>query len=203
MLYFDEHFHRPLREYSRIFDAAGAKRAGEISPSYATLPASRIRFIRALMPDARIVFLMRNPVERAWSDAKMELLTLQGRPPDAVTEADYLAELRSARSIGRGDYAAILDRWFSVFPREQVYVGVFEEMVSRPREVLAGIFRHIGVRADVDWGLFPTDKVVFKGPEVPMPAACRRELERRHPPEAAAALGRSLGLDLLRSWRSP
>ena len=56
--------------YCDHFNGAGPRQAGEASPSYASLPLADIRNIRRLLPDVKLVFLMREPVARAWSHAK-------------------------------------------------------------------------------------------------------------------------------------
>ena len=76
--YFDSYFHsRTLRFYSGQFESADAKIRGEITPAYSILSPKRIRFIRKIMPDVRLIFIMRNPIDRSWSAALMDLLTLQ------------------------------------------------------------------------------------------------------------------------------
>ena len=58
--------------YARQFRPAGGRLAGEASPSYALLPVRTIRLIRDLLPDLKLIYLMRNPVPRAWSHAYRE-----------------------------------------------------------------------------------------------------------------------------------
>jgi hypothetical protein len=181
--YFDRRFHRSLRSYARHFEAGAGKVRGEITPSYAALAPSRIRYIRAIMPQARLIFLMRNPIDRAWSQALMNVLTRANRAFDDVGDEEFLAHLRHERSIIRGDYNRILERWLAVFPKEQLLVGFFEDVRERPKELLTEVFNHIGVSPDVDWTAFPCNQVVYSGVGIPLPDRFRAALEQIYDPE--------------------
>lgn len=172
--YFDNKFDRSLRYYTRRFEAAGGRVKGEITPAYGILPRERIGFIRAIMPRVRLIFLMRDPVERAWSQAVMDLVVRRGRALHEVSESEFFAFLESERSLSRGLYCRIIDNWLSAFPSEQLYVGFFEDIRERPRELMSELFAHLGVSRDLDWGSFPLQRVIQ--PSVAPPGA--REPDR-------------------------
>jgi hypothetical protein len=151
----DHKFERPLSDWAAHFADAGERKRGEITPAYGILPHARIRFLRDVAPDVRLLLLLRNPIERAWSQAVMDLAERRGRPAAAVGEAEWLAFLDSDAARSRGDYLGILDRWLAVFPAEQLFVGYFEAIGEDPRGLLAAVFRHIGVSERVDWARFP------------------------------------------------
>ena len=161
--FFDNKWDRPLREYARHFEGGAGQVKGEITPAYGILPPERIRYLRRVMPRVRLLLLLRNPIERAWSHALMDLASRRGRDPEQVPFDEAIAFLESDLTVRRSDYGAILDAWLAVFPREQLYVGFFEWIRERPRELLSEVFRHIGVSADVDWEEFPLEKVIVPG----------------------------------------
>ncbi|HUB27264.1 MAG TPA: sulfotransferase [Tepidisphaeraceae bacterium] len=165
-----------LERYAELFAAGVGKIKGEITPAYGILPPGRIRFIRAVIPNVRLIFLMRNPIERAWSHALMELTWKVDRPFADVKEPEFYDHFHSPASLMRGDYATILHHWLSVFPRWQVFVGYFEDVVCRPRELLGDIFRHLGLATEVDWPAFPYQKRVYGGSGAAMPERFRQEL---------------------------
>lgn len=67
---------------SQFPDAAGVKQ-GEITPAYGFLDRATIAEIRLTVPDARLFYAMRNPIERAWSAAKMAVLRAEMTPDEA------------------------------------------------------------------------------------------------------------------------
>jgi hypothetical protein len=175
--YFDLLFQEKLSEYARVFAAGGDRVKCDITPNYGRLRAARIRFIRSVMPDVRLIFLMRDPVERAWSQALMDLVTRTGRSYEQVPAKEFYAHFRSPRIQQNGLYTRLLTRWLSIFPERQLLVGFVEDLHERPRELLGRIFRHIGVSQEVDWSGFPYDRRIHRGPAIPLPDSYRRCLE--------------------------
>lgn len=178
--YFDWQFHESLRSYSDIFRPGSQKVKGEITPGYSVIPMERIRFIRAIIPDVRLIFLIRNPIDRAWSQAFMNLVKLPNRQFEKVYESEFYAHFKAERSVRRGDYLTILNNWLSIFPREQMYIGFFENIANRPKDLLSKVFAHMGVSNDVDWTSFPYNKVIYKGPGIPIPQKYREFLAKMY-----------------------
>ncbi len=95
--------------YARLFNPHGERLSGDICPPYAILPEEEARAVRDRFPDARIVYLVRDPVDRFWSQYCMILR----RHP--VVEPEALATVRDfvSRSTGQ-EHSAIADviaRW--------------------------------------------------------------------------------------------
>lgn len=176
--YFDWHFRRPLSWYCDKFAPGAGLTLGEITPNYCTLAAERIAFIRKIMPEVRLIFLMRNPIDRAWSQAVMNLAEKTGRSPDAVSDKEFHDHFHHRRSRMRGAYLENLDRWLSYFPEDQLYCGFFDSIVQQPRNLLQDILRFLGVSLDVDWNLFPAEQVVRKGVADAIPERHRAVLEQ-------------------------
>lgn len=119
-------------------------KTGEITPAYATLPVEKIRAIHDRCPGIRLFISLRNPVERAWSAALMGLARAQMLVHEA-SDQWFLDHFRSAASRARGDYAGCLDRWWSVFPRDQLLVLFQDDIASRPVAVLDSLAAHLRI----------------------------------------------------------
>lgn len=182
--YFDCGFHKSIRFYAAKFAPGRGKVKGEITPGYSILPGGRIRFIRRVMPDVRLIYILRNPIERAWSVARRRFGKRVGPDLSGVDQDELIAYLRTqpgkpgayGTNLMRGDYLRNLDNWLSVFPQEQLLVGFFQDIMERPRELLTQVFSHLGVSPDLDWGSLPYQKVINKNPELHMPPRCREVL---------------------------
>lgn len=181
--YFDWNFSSRLESYCSKFAAHLEKMAGEITPGYSVLPLERIAFIHKIMPNVRLFFLMRNPIDRAWSQAIMNLVVHRGRRYQEVEEWEFYAHFKSEASQSRGDYEQILKNWLGVFPREQLYIGFFEEIAARPKELLSGIFAHIGISTPLNWHSLPYNQIIHKGAEAAMPEKFREALELLYRPK--------------------
>ena len=117
---------------------------GEITPAYGILPLETVQEIHSYAPDLRLLYLMRNPIERAWSSALMALQRAEMTIEEA-SDQWFIDHFHSAASRRRGDYQACLQTWRSVFRHEQLLVLRFEELVSAPEMLLNRCFAHLGV----------------------------------------------------------
>ena len=124
--------------------------AGEATPYYLYTPAAAAR-VAALIPDVRLIVLLREPVRRAYSQYHMavrqgmetysfseaterEANRLQTERDTLGEEAAY-AKGRSHRHhsyTSRGHYAEQLATWFEHFPREQFLILESEEFFAQP-----------------------------------------------------------------------
>ncbi|MEQ9011981.1 sulfotransferase [Algiphilus sp.] len=148
---------------------------GEITPAYAILPVEVIAEIERVAPNLRMIFLMRNPIDRAWSSALMAL----GRAEMAYGEASaqwFLDHFLSNGSLSRGDYARCLERWWSVFPREAILVRNYEEITDAPSSLLKAVCAHLQVSAPTPGMIEACRDRVFAGAGHEIPKELRRFL---------------------------
>ena len=68
------HLERNLEWYNSLFKPKSGRMSGDISPGYATDPKAQARAYAAC-PDAKFIFLLRNPIDRFWSAVNMHLRT--------------------------------------------------------------------------------------------------------------------------------
>ena len=161
--YFDRDFDtKRLKFYSDYFKNGLNKMKGEATPGYAYLSDHRIRFIRAIMPDMRLILMIRNPIEQQWSIAFQQLVRKHGFKIKDVPESMFFDFLKSKknRPYWKGGYSGILDRWLSHFPGEQLFIGFFEDISKQPKALLSDVFTHIGVSCDIDWNLLPYNEII-------------------------------------------
>ncbi len=127
--------------YRSLFEPGPGHVSGEFTPDYALLGRRRIARVHELNPDLRIIYMLRNPIERAWSAVHMT-----GRVGEAeVSDQWYLGALEQPRVAAHTAYAANLDRWLSVFPAEQVFLGYLEDLSFHPRKLLKAVYTFLGV----------------------------------------------------------
>jgi len=131
-------------------------RCGEITPTYARLPAERIAAIRALCPDLRLFVSFRNPLERAYS-AAMADLARSGRPVADVPDQWFVDHFRSEVSRADGDYVSILDRWGAAFSADQFFHFISDEIEACPVGMLEALADHLQVDPSNFGPLSPTD----------------------------------------------
>lgn len=179
--YFDQNFHRSFRYYAGLYRVATEKLKGDKSPNYYTLPPERIQLIARLMPEARILFMLRNPIERAWSHALMNLVKLPGRDYATVSPERFIRHFDQGYS--KGEYSVVLDRWAQFFPIDQIWVGFYDALSSDPAAVLEQVFIFLGLSTDVNWEQFPFNQRFNPGVRQIIPDEYRIYLENMYQPE--------------------
>lgn len=133
-----------LKLFSHVRDETAV---GEASVAYlASLGAPRA--IRARIPDARIVMMLRNPVDRLFSRYHAAVAARTARS-FAQWAADQDASDPSRKSgygsIWPGRYAVHLQRYLDVFPSTQVRAYVYDDFVKAPGDVLRDLLGFLGV----------------------------------------------------------
>ena len=137
-------------QYLRLFEAVAGERAiGESSSNYLCSPLAAARIKRQL-PEARLVAILRDPVDRAVS--MWSAWTADGREHLSFAEA-VAAERRGERTrgdLGRhyvewGLYGSQVSRYLEHFARDQLHVVVYDDFDARPAEVVRGIFAFLDV----------------------------------------------------------
>jgi hypothetical protein len=142
-------------DYEALFDPAPAGTVrGEATPFYLYDLAAHDR-IRRLVPDAKLIILLRDPVDRAHSN--WTHLWNAGLEP----EADFLTACRAEDArraagwadfwhyVGLGQYGHQVQHLFKVFPREQVLLLRYRDLKDNPAQTLDRVCDFLGVPTGV------------------------------------------------------
>ena len=154
--------------YPKLFRPAGQDHLGEASTQYSMIPrytgvAARARAV--LGRELRIIYLVRNPVERAVSHH----YHLIGR---RHSREDIDVLVRSNQTlVDFGRYAMQLDPWIDAFGLDRVLVLRFEDYVSDRGAAMKRVGAFLGVSVDV--GLLPVDRAFNQGEESRAPGILR------------------------------
>jgi hypothetical protein len=155
--------HFPLQRWMDRERAAGRPvMVGEASPYYCFHPLALER-ISARLPDVRLIIVLRDPVERAWSHYAYEVArgnedlpfgaALDAEPSRVSGAEDRIRrgevnddrEWRLHAYTARGHYASQISAVHERFAPEQLEVVVSEELFARPLEVMNQVFAFLGV----------------------------------------------------------
>jgi Sulfotransferase family len=130
--------------YARLFRDAKAKGlvAGEITPAYATLDETVLRRIKRLNDNIKLIFVMRDPVERAWSAVNN---AAKKGAADASSVELSIKRARESGAAARSAYADTIRRLEAVFPASQIHYCFFEDLRDRPEALTSDLFSFLGV----------------------------------------------------------
>lgn len=139
--------------YDARFPPADGRLRGEATPIYLYWPQSLER-IAAYNPAMRLIVVLRDPVERAWSHWRMEYSRGVEREPfgwcvrrgrQRLFDADPWGFHREYSYVERGFYGEQLERLHGLFPPGQVLVLRSDELDAAPAGVMARIRAFLGL----------------------------------------------------------
>ncbi len=138
-----------LDSYRALFrGAAAAKAVGEASTLYlySSVAPSRIKHY---VPAAKMLAILRHPVERAYSNflymARKGEEPLRDFEQALRQEATRRAWMPTWHYTERGFYHRQLRRYYDLFPRDQIRVYLYEDLSTDPTGLLRDVFRFVGV----------------------------------------------------------
>jgi hypothetical protein len=151
--------HFPTRPYRLVCETMTRQRLviGEASPMYLFHPHVPGR-VRALLPDVKLIALLRDPVERAYSQYHhrarrgkealpfSEALAREaGRIAGDIDRVYARTMHRQPSYLARGIYADQLAKWLRAFPREQLLILTSEEFFSDTPRVFSQVLEFLGL----------------------------------------------------------
>jgi len=161
--YFTLHADRSVGWYRAHFPLrADGTISGDATPYYLFHPAVPRR-AHAVVPDARLIVLLRDPVKRAYSHYNHAVAlgheelsfadALAAEPERLAGEDEKLLADPAARSlthqrhsyVARGRYAGQLERWLALFPRDRLLVLISEELFADPVGKTLEVQRFLGL----------------------------------------------------------
>lgn len=153
--------HEPLSWYQALFSRDEQLIEGDITPAYATLDIDTIRRVHQHYPAVKILFILRNPIERAWSSALMALKRAE-LDIDEASDQWFIDHFRSRGSRARGDYEATLRRWRAVFGNDAVHLIWYDDIARQPLSVLQQVAEYLQLFLPTQ--LQQVEEPIFAGP---------------------------------------
>lgn len=224
--FFDRTFHRGLSWYRAFFPFESERRrvlaagggpylVGEGTPDYLFHPHAARR-AKSVLPEAKLVVILRNPVDRAYSFYRHQIqrvaepLTfeeavereeerLAGELERMLRDERYASDARQNHSyVTRGRYLEQIERWLEHYPRERMLVLLMDDLVARPAETVRSMTDFLGL-PEIDTGNAGKPIRALESVKLaPMSSTVRERLVeyfRPHNARLEAFLGRELDWD--------
>lgn len=146
--------------YRSLFDDVDeSKVTGDFSPDYSLLPDEGVEHLYSLIPKAKLLFILRNPVDRILSGASYAIRH----------ETTLSSELRQRRlehatnsplQFGFSNYKEIISRYEKIFPQSSIKVLFHEEIRDNPLHLISSACKWGGVEFDKKYFSKSADQVV-------------------------------------------
>jgi len=166
-----------LPSYGQLFAAKGSLLSGDMTPAYCMLPDEIIAMVLRSFPRLKVIFLARDPVERAWSQLSLGVRT-GGIPKFDVTDpTEALHHLQRPLVIQRSFPSMIAARWRRHFPPDQFRVYFFDDLKRDPAGLRRSILEFLGADPEKASGqLLPENDVAPTVQKLPLSDQVRTRL---------------------------
>lgn len=167
--------------YRQAFDrpAAKGKILGDITPEYCAIGDDGIAYVKRLLGDVNILWIVRDPVERALSQLRMNA-ERRGVSSDAPLDT-WMELAGSAELLDRGDYCDYMPRWEKAFGRQAILFVPFKHIAEQPQQVLSSVETFIGAS---HWHDYPApDKKIHASKAFAVPVAVADYFKERFQPQ--------------------
>ncbi|HLQ71944.1 MAG TPA: sulfotransferase [Bacillota bacterium] len=138
LAFFNSHFNKGIRWYQRQFPDVGKHLTGEAS-GYLKFPDVSRR-VAKVIPNVKLIVILRNPVDRAYSHYHMHLEKKKISIPFEKAIKQFPVYLE------QGKYEWKLRRWMKVFPANQFFIIQNEQLNKLPQKTMGSVFRFLGLR---------------------------------------------------------
>lgn len=182
--------YKDFEAYLGLFsDAKEVKAIGEASHAYLTSPESAA-WIREVYPEAKIIIILRNPVQRAYSlyhwmiregyewitPFEKALITEEERLNNQQFKYYNPQYYYNYLYFSSGCYAAQIERYLNLFPRQQIYITLFEDIKHNPITTTQAIYDFLGV----DTSFIPQIKIYNKT-QIPLSISAQHFIKQELP----------------------
>jgi len=189
--YFDSNYDLGLNWYKSLFPTIFEKKKVEekngkfitydVTPFYIYNEKVPKR-IQKIIPDSKLILILRNPVDRAYSNY---FITKQNKKfEDIIIEEKEILKTINRKNkeeyykfvhtslLSRGFYAEQLEKWFKIFPRNQILIIKSEDFAIQTNKIMNEIFNFLGLENFNILDDSKKNKIVYE----PMKEETRREL---------------------------
>ena len=168
--FFDSNFHLGINWYRSMFPRKkqiedvrrkeGTAITGEDTPFYFWNPIAAKR-IKKLLPNIKLITILRNPIDRAYSEYQdwagresnppsfatvvENELNIQRKYPSLITEENFKVFNQKNSHLLKGVYVDQLKIWRELFPKEQIFTLSTENLNSEPIAALELVFQYLNL----------------------------------------------------------
>jgi len=167
--YFDDNYHLGISWYKSLFPTIFTKKRIEKehgkflsfddTPFYIYNPLVAKR-IQNDFPDSKMILLLRNPIDRAYSNYNLvenskqtfeEVINQEIHEIENITTEEnenefYLVNNFYEKILTRGFYAKQLKYWYKIFPKEKILIESSEEFSKNTHNTLNKIFNFLEIK---------------------------------------------------------
>lgn len=167
--------------YSSLFEIYPDLVSGEITALTYSISEEEIISISQNFPNLKIIILLRHPVDRVWSKAKMKLCKLNNKNFEEISKDEWY-DVFNEEFDACPSYIDLVDRWKKHFSEDRVHVNYHQKLQADPISFLKEIcnFISIDISDFPDHVIQKLDKKIGGGIEKDIPKDFETYLSKLH-----------------------
>lgn len=175
-------FPQTLSWYQSLFSKN--KLSGDIDGEYIYYDQEVISRIKKHLPEVKVILILRDPLEKHWSQLRMWASHIRRVSLNTRTEDQIVRRFRKILNSSP-NYSEVIELWRANFSDDQFYIAYYDDLKNNPREYLNAIcdFLNTDRPGPEIEGL---DAVVFKGEPHPIPRGVERAAHQMLLPDLKA-----------------
>jgi hypothetical protein len=118
---------------------------GELSDEYMTLPYDEAAKLRSVMPKAKIILMIRDPIERSYADIRAKFVNHPKLPFSKLSKRQLIALMNSDWARTHSGYQNAINNWNVFFPQTQIFIGFYDELLSQPDMFFSKLYAFLGL----------------------------------------------------------
>ncbi|MCF8069627.1 MAG: sulfotransferase [Desulfobacterales bacterium] len=137
--------------YLSLFEGASRSVTGDVTPAYSILSEQYVQRIAKLIPETSIILIVRNPIDRVWSQLRMRLRHGSISRDQLCSESyirKVLIEDPIPNIIMRSYPSVIYQRWAMAFGESKIGFFFFDEISQSPEKVRRDICAFLKISGD-------------------------------------------------------
>ncbi|MCP4268493.1 MAG: glycosyltransferase [Candidatus Brocadiaceae bacterium] len=145
--FFNNRYPLGITEYLKQFPRVTNRLSGEITPAYSILGKNDVKLISELFPELKIIFTIRNPIDRLWSSAKMDIKRMINKDIDfnKIPTQSLFKLMLNPIYLGKTDYLQTINNWYTYFPKEQFHIIIFDDIKYHPEKVASDLSKFLNI----------------------------------------------------------
>jgi hypothetical protein len=147
-----------MESYARLFAYKGSRLSGDITPAYSALNDEIIERVVGYFPNLKVIFLARDPVERAWSQLSMGVRLGRIARFDAADADAVIQNLLLPHVLSLSYPSKIVARWRRHVHPNLFRLYFFDDLERNPTELRRAIFDFLGADPDTPSGRIKADE---------------------------------------------
>lgn len=174
-----------IERYARLFDARGDQYTGDITPGYSSLKRPMIREVTERFPEAKFIYMARNPVDRFWSQYNMR--RRKGKVAANPGKSHIRRFIRKEGVAMRSLPSRNVTDWRDHLPEERFALFFFDDLVSDPVGLRTRVLTFLGASPEEGRSISSSFNRKAELPKLPLDPDTRKFLASLFADELKAA----------------